>query len=270
VQSAANSMQRTSVYPYFRATCEICKNLKWHYMSSRTRCNVCGKPTVFLCLDGKDPWIRRCIWCRSTPKYRAIVHTIADWAGIALKSFLQTHKVYELSSTSPIHRLYNSHPNYICSAYCSDHPFGTKLSSGVWNEDLQRLSFPDNSFDLIISSETMEHVRRPWRGFSEIARVLRPGGAHCYTVPYHGDRTTASRVDTSAEEDVYLYPKVYHLDPHKPEDSLVYTDFGRDLPEILRVCGFSTEQHSVWSEAYDIRDDLSPVTVFVSVKGPIR
>ena len=258
------------VSPYFRATREMFRNLPRHYMSLRTRCNVCGNPTVFLCLNGNDPWIRRCLWCRSTPKYRGIVQVIATWSGIDFKGFIQTHKVYELTTTSPIYSLYNRHPNYICSAYFSDQSFGRELSPGTWNEDLQRLSFADNSFDLITSSETMEHVRRPWRGFSEIARVLRPGGAHCITVPYRGDRVTTSRVDTSAEEDVYLAPKVYHLDPHKPEDSLVYTDFGRDLPEILRGCGFTTERHSVWNEASDIRDDLSTVSVFVSVKGLIR
>lgn len=36
--------------------------------------------------------------------------------------------------------------------------------------------FPDNSFDIIISGSTMEHVEKPWLWIPELARVLRPGG----------------------------------------------------------------------------------------------
>ena len=248
---------------YSLAAAGLAKNVSRHYISTKTRCNVCGQRTPFVCLDGNEPLIRRCIWCRSTPKYRALVHVIESWSGIPLRRLIQTRKVYELSTTSPIHRLNRGHKNYTCSAYFSDQSFGQQLPNGAWNEDLQQLTFADGSFDLVISSETMEHVRRPWVAFAEIARVLRPGGAHCFTIPYRDDRTTTSRVDTSGEENVYLAPKVYHQDPHNPEDSLLYTDFGYDLPDILRRYGFETETHRVWNESADIRDDARPMAVFI-------
>jgi len=42
--------------------------------------------------------------------------------------------------------------------------------------DPDRLPFDDESFDIVISGSTMEHVARPWRWLPELARVLKPGG----------------------------------------------------------------------------------------------
>ena len=46
-----------------------------------------------------------------------------------------------------------------------------------------REAIPDESFDLVLSSEVFEHINRPWLAAAEIARILRPGGlAITYTV----------------------------------------------------------------------------------------
>jgi ubiquinone/menaquinone biosynthesis C-methylase UbiE len=47
--------------------------------------------------------------------------------------------------------------------------------------DAQSLSFPDNSFDWIVSCECLEHVPQPRRMAAEIFRVLRPSGRFCLT-----------------------------------------------------------------------------------------
>jgi|SRR5260221_1720714 len=46
-------------------------------------------------------------------------------------------------------------------------------------EDAMKLSFKDNSFDIIICTHVYEHVPNPKKLFSEIERVLKPGGV-CY------------------------------------------------------------------------------------------
>ena len=112
----------------------------------------------------------------------------------------------------------------------------------------------------------MEHVRRPWQGFSEIYRVLKPGGIYVFTVPFRIDRLTRSRVDATGHDDVFLLEKIYHQDPYKPEDSLVYTDFGTDLPYLLRPVGFDTKVVPVFDRKCDIHDDLRPLNVFVARK----
>jgi len=43
-------------------------------------------------------------------------------------------------------------------------------------EDAYNLSFADNSFDLVINSFTFHHWDKPRRMFSELYRVLKPGG----------------------------------------------------------------------------------------------
>ncbi|WP_181704035.1 methyltransferase domain-containing protein [Chthonobacter albigriseus] len=35
---------------------------------------------------------------------------------------------------------------------------------------------PDESYDVVFSVDTIEHVKAPWRVAAEIARILRPGG----------------------------------------------------------------------------------------------
>lgn len=229
-------------------------------------CNLCRRRTLFVCDLAADRWIRRCCSCRSTPKYRAIVQVIESEAGQQVSQYIRDHKIYELSTTSPIFLKLRGHTNYEASGYFSDRPFGEKITSFYWNQDLQKLSFPSESFDVVISSETMEHVRRPWQGFSEVYRVLKAGGFYVFTIPYRDDRFTRSRVDTSGEEDKCLMEKIYHQDPYRPEDSLVYTDFGVDLPERLRPIGFKTERLSVLNMESDIHDDLRPVNVFIARK----
>ncbi|HYM06356.1 MAG TPA: methyltransferase domain-containing protein [Terriglobales bacterium] len=51
--------------------------------------------------------------------------------------------------------------------------------------DLNQLPYVDNSFDAILVAGTIEHVfEGPQRGFSEVYRVLRPGGVVVLTIPY--------------------------------------------------------------------------------------
>jgi ubiquinone/menaquinone biosynthesis C-methylase UbiE len=42
--------------------------------------------------------------------------------------------------------------------------------------DVTSLAFPDESFDLVVSTLSMHHWADPTAGLTEIGRVLRPGG----------------------------------------------------------------------------------------------
>ena len=39
-----------------------------------------------------------------------------------------------------------------------------------------RATIPDESFDIVMSSDVFEHIDRPWLAAAEIARILKPGG----------------------------------------------------------------------------------------------
>src|SRR4051794_20314180 len=54
------------------------------------------------------------------------------------------------------------------------------------------LPFPDNSFDLVLCAETIEHVVDVQVLLSEVRRVLTPGGRLAISTPAHGRMTGLS------------------------------------------------------------------------------
>lgn len=55
---------------------------------------------------------------------------------------------------------------------------------GHWVDvDVEPLPFPDQSFDTVVFSEVMEHVRFPQKALGEIRRVLKPAGRLIGSVP---------------------------------------------------------------------------------------
>lgn len=75
-----------------------------------------------------------------------------------------------------------------CDINEGDVNYARQLNSDVANlhyrvENALALSFPDNTFDLIISVDVIEHVGDPARMIAEIQRVLKPGGVALITFP---------------------------------------------------------------------------------------
>jgi SAM-dependent methyltransferase len=54
---------------------------------------------------------------------------------------------------------------------------------GMAAGDATAMPFPDDSFDVVIAAEVLEHIRGDQHAMNEIARVLRPGGMAAVTVP---------------------------------------------------------------------------------------
>jgi SAM-dependent methyltransferase len=62
--------------------------------------------------------------------------------------------------------------------------FGSANGKIVWKKaDITAISFPDNTFDVVVSCETIEHVRESSTAVKELYRVLRPGGRLFLTCP---------------------------------------------------------------------------------------
>jgi SAM-dependent methyltransferase len=97
--------------------------------------------------------------------------------------------------------------------------------------DMQRMPYPDNSFDLVVHSDTLEHVSDPIIGLSECRRVLRPGGACAFTVPIIVGRMSRSREGL---------PASYHdREGTTDEGQRVHTEFGADAWMYAMRAGFS-------------------------------
>jgi SAM-dependent methyltransferase len=73
------------------------------------------------------------------------------------------------------------------------------------------LPFPDGAFDLVWSSEVIEHVADTARWLSEVRRVLAPGGRLLLTTPSHGRlRVALGGVERFSEplgDHLHLYTK---------------------------------------------------------------
>ena len=102
------------------------------------------------------------------------------------------------------------------------------------------LSNKDSTFDLVLTSETLEHVPDIDRALREIHRVLKPGGLHVFTVPMHSGREV-TRQRAKIENGVlqHILPASYHGSPtEQKSDFLVFYEFGNDFIERCRAAGF--------------------------------
>jgi SAM-dependent methyltransferase len=215
-------------------------------------CAICGHVGEFVAGEAPTRETHTCQFCSGSLRYRAQANAIASTLGrpdSSLADLIREPGVRELAIfepgiVGPFRRLLPPMANYVNSYFWPDVALGDERD-GVRCEDLRQLTFPDGSFDLVISSDIFEHVRGPEDGFREIFRVLKPGGHHVFTVPMEWPyaSTSVTRVDYSGPADVHLLPPVYHRSPHDPQGSLVHTDFGMDLPERLRELGFQTTTH---------------------------
>lgn len=52
----------------------------------------------------------------------------------------------------------------------------------------EKLPFRDNFFDLVVAWDVMEHVPDDRKAFSEVSRVLKPGGYFLFSLPLKKDR----------------------------------------------------------------------------------
>jgi SAM-dependent methyltransferase len=62
----------------------------------------------------------------------------------------------------------------------------------VQQGDARKLPFEDNSFDLVVSRSTLEHIPDYWTACDEMRRVLAPGGTLIACVPGYGQSNRGS------------------------------------------------------------------------------
>jgi SAM-dependent methyltransferase len=238
------------------------------------RCNICGKRTFFFTKDAREKGHLRdslyCTWCKSVSRKRHVAKAIVERFAPQFDSLAQARtalrpfSIYSAVANDLFDKMIGEgNESFISSEFFPNVPAGEK-KNGVICEDLERLSFADETFDLVLTEDVLEHVRHPQRAFAEIFRVLKPNGYHIFTIPFYFDRKTTARVDTTAGEDVYLMPPEYHGDTLR-DQILVYTDFGYDLLGQLSTLGFKTEiSFSAHQDA--VRYGIADSYVFISSK----
>ncbi len=247
------------------------------------RCVVCGAGTTFafnswtLPDEMHDYWadpnvsranVRResmfCRRCCSSLRVRRVAQVLIDIYGSpGCTSFtelvedpafrkLDVAEVNTIGSLGSLHNVLRQLPKLTFSDYRGPEHLG-ELVDGVRNEDMSRFTYPDGAFDIVLSSDTLEHVPDFRTALAETRRILRPGGRHIFTVPVvwtHQTTEVRARIGDNGEI-VHLMPALYHGRGSGAYrfipvgvDLLAFTEFGRDIVDYVREAGFEPEVYA--------------------------
>lgn len=199
-------------------------------------CPICEGRTLFL---KAGQWLRDhyyCARCFSIPRFRAIVRVLnerfPDWRD------LHIHESSPAGAASA--KIARECKRYVATHFFPDVEPGD-VKAGHRCEDLGRQTFENGVFDLVITQDVFEHVLEPARAFGEVARTLRPGGAHVFTVPWYYWKPTMVRAHRDDGQVVHDSVPEYHGNPIDPRGSLVVTEWGFELLDFIeRSSGLRT------------------------------
>ncbi|WP_226989105.1 class I SAM-dependent methyltransferase [Desulfuromonas sp. TF] len=226
-------------------------------------CPTCREEVIFVAFEA---WLRDhycCSNCGSIPRERALMS--------AIDTYFPEWRNLTIHESSPGQRGASRRLSKECSRYIPSQYFpGREPGSIVGNsrcENLEALTFADESIDLHISQDVFEHVFHPSKAFREIARTLKPGGAHIFTVPLvQKNKPSCLQAYLGDDGEVcHLAPPVYHGNPVSDEGSLVTVKWGFDIcRHIFEACGLFTHMVHIDDLSKGIRAEL--IEVLVTVK----
>jgi len=208
-------------------------------------CSVCGQHVDFERPTAHDgAWINYseamvCPHCGTNGRMRAALEVLKR---ATTGSFPEHSLVFE--RLTPVYSLLSLQlPNLIgCEFLGSDRtPGWTYRHAGldVRHEDMTRLSFQDNTIDLVMHFDVLEHVPDHRLALAECYRVLRPGGSLVFSVPFFPAKEThVVRARMEDGELRKLMPEVYHGNP-VGGGALVVIEPGWSLLSDIAEAGFS-------------------------------
>ena len=157
--------------------------------------------------------------------------SLAIWSSHASEKGLT---IAEINSCGNLHRFLKKIPTLSYSEYqpslFDKNPLTTaknivkKLLYQYTHEDITHLSYKSNSFDLVIHSETFEHIPQVKIAIEEVKRILKPGGLCIFTIPIIPERNTLKKISTLKTPQT----PSYHGFGNR-EDYLVCWEFGGDF-----------------------------------------
>jgi SAM-dependent methyltransferase len=247
-------------------------------------CPACGKASVLCRHRVLDPelvrtwrlspeWIARfnmreghtCLSCGCSLRVRQLAAVLVEeytrslgtgapsLAELARAPAFRALRIAEINAVGLLHLFLKEHPNVKYSEYGSTNP-------AVPSEDLGALSYADEEFDLVLTSETLEHLPDPHAALREIRRVLKPGGRHVFTTPVVWDRPRTLRRAAFRDGRIehLLEPSYHGAIGQRSADRLVFHEFGADVEELVRSAGFALRVRC------DVRNPA--LTTFISVR----
>ncbi|TVR62035.1 MAG: methyltransferase domain-containing protein [Candidatus Competibacteraceae bacterium] len=197
------------------------------YLENSGYCPICEKEVTF---RSNDSWLRDnylCSLCNTIPRQRALIYF--------LNLFRPGWKSQYIHESSPSLDYFLTHcPRYTFSHYFTNVALGS-IYNNVRCENLEQMTFKDESFDIFITQDVMEHVFNPDKVFAEIMRVLKPGGIYIFTAPKHKYILNSyPRATLKNGEVIHNLPSNYHGNPIGDGKSLVTWDYGCDFDDLVK------------------------------------
>lgn len=250
IQHTRNILSRAKVaihspYPYHRLRDLVISNLLFalpipvrkRIFNGQTHfCPVCETPLRgFLVLH--RPYNRWCPVCRTLQRHRLLYLFLNRYSFITSEtSQTVLHFAPEPGIACRLMQL--SHVRYITTDI---EPSSIHVCS-----DIQHLSFPDNTYTLILCLHVLEHIPDDLRAMRELYRVLKPGGTAIVMVPI----TSSATVEDPTITDPVLRERLFGQHDHVRR-------YGQDVVLRLSAAGFVVEQVAV----NDIVTDPAEITV---------
>jgi SAM-dependent methyltransferase len=168
-----------------------------------------------------------CVACGSNVRSMALAGAIMRWKGFrgTLASFVNDPRYRELRILE-INEAGSLHP---VLKRLSQHRLVTYPAF-----DMTDAALPSRSVDLVVHSDTLEHVADPLQGLRECRRLVADNGAVIFTVP-----TVIGRLSRSRS----TLPPSYHGQPEaelRDPAMKVHTEFGADVWTYVIRAGFAS------------------------------
>ena len=189
----------------------------------RVQCNVCFWKGRRL---SSDPWhpFTICPRCKSQVRHRLLFAAIGSLSGFGVKDLIQGKRILHFA------------PESIISKFLVDKA-AQHVSADLFRDDVEiqldmcnMNGVADNSFDLVIACDVLEHVPDDSAALREIHRILTRGGMTILTVPQKDDLATKY-------EDHSVTTPEGRKQAFGQEDHLRI--YGSDFGEFLETHGFN-------------------------------
>ncbi len=147
----------------------------------------------------------------------------------------------------------------------------TKYKAKIKKGSIYKIPFADNSFDLVVVSEVLEHLDNPEKALKEVRRVLKKNGKFVLLIPGYSYNLIYDKIFVSFKKlgdvdyDTRMNKKLspYKLSHKKRwEDHHRFTYTISSLKKLIGLSGFSVEK-------FENSEFLSPFfnTIFSNILG---